>query len=169
MNSEIPFPHHNYQTDSLSENFEIISSDKALAVDDPQSSDVPDAAEKFRAANVTEVILVHGTFAGTDMLGIIREIARFLPRVADSMRSLRKGVFDQLVGDLGNYTEDFANRFAKLINRENDETIPVSCFNWSGENHHLGRAGGAIQLLDRLMASDYPEDCLLYTSDAADE
>jgi len=156
MNSEIPFPHHNYQTDPLSENFEIISSDKVPPIDEPQSTDVPNAAEKLRAANVAEVMLVHGTFAGNDVLGIVREIARFLPRVADSMRSLGKGVFDQLVGDLGNYTEDFAERFEKLINPETATEIPVSCFNWSGENHHLGRAGGAISLLDRITTHDYP-------------
>ena len=158
MKSEIPFPHHNYQTDPLSENFEIVSSDNALPIDEPQSTDVTDAAEKLRAANVSEVILVHGTFAGNDVLGIMREIARFLPRVADSMRSLGKGVIDQLVGDLGNYTEDFADRFAQLIHRESDKEIPVSCFNWSGENHHLGRADGAIELLDQITTREYAEE-----------
>ena len=159
MNPDLKFPHHNYLTDPLSESYELISSEAASANEDPQPNDVVEAASKLRSANVCEIILVHGTFAGNDIIGIVREIARLSPSLANSMRKLGKRVFDQLAGELGNYTQDFADRFSELIaNEGNDSNIPVTRFSWSGENHHLGRAGGAISLIDYLTSKTYPEN-----------
>lgn len=160
MKSELPFPHHSYQTDPMSDKFELVCADRAAAQDDLDLEEFRPIADQIRSANVAEIVLVHGTFAGNDVLGILREVARFSPWLADSMRSVGKDIFDQLAGDVGNYTQDFADRLHKLINAGQTQatSIPVTRFHWSGENHHLGRAGGAIELLDKLSSQDRGQD-----------
>ena len=148
MNSELPFPHHTYQDDLAEGEFELIPPKSAVPVDDPRPSNFRDIAKRLRKAGVTEVILVHGTFAGDDILGLMRELARISPRQAGAMKVLGKHVFDQFAGEVGNYSWSFADRCCTLVNADQQDAIPVTRFHWSGENHHLGRAGGVISLLD---------------------
>jgi hypothetical protein len=51
---------------------------------------------------------------------------------------------------VGNYSPDFARCFEAAINPDGRQPIPVRLFNWSSENHHIGRADGAIRLIDEL-------------------
>lgn len=163
MTSELTFPHHNYQHDVDEGNHEFVPASQAAGIDTPSVSDVPKVGAKLRDAGVSRVMLIHGTFAGDDVLGLMRELRRFLPGAADSLKSLGKRIFDQVAGDVGNYTEDFASQFASLINHEPETRIPVDRFLWSGENHHIGRAGGAIRLLDQLLTEYWsPDDRLLF-------
>ena len=152
MPHELPFPHHTYQSLSDEGKFEIVASREAGLCRDPQPRHCQDVAARLRAAEVDEIILIHGTFAGNDVLGLIREIARWSPRMAKGLKSITKTVFDQLAGDLGNYTKAFADRCYLLVNDGYDASyrIKVRRFHWSGENHHVGRIGGAIGLLDYL-------------------
>lgn len=152
MNSELPFPHHDYRASDVVGASEMISAEDA-AVEDLSPSELGSVARRLRRAQVAEIILIHGTFAGNDVLGLLRELARVSPRLATAMKTTGKQVFDQLAGDVGNYTSSFAERFSCLINTGDQEAIPVTRFHWSGENHHLGRAGGVISLLDYIIKS----------------
>ncbi len=153
--AELPFPHHTYDTIPSSNHCELIAATDALAIDSPQESDLPSVGDKLRSAQVVEIVLIHGTFAGNDILGFVREVARFSPKLAESMRRFGKRMFDQLAGELGNYTQSFADQLSELVNAEiTGPPIRVTRFAWSGENHHLGRAGAAVALIDRLLEAN---------------
>ena len=108
----------------------------------------------FRAAGVGAVYLVHGTFVGPDALGILAELARAFPAASQAVRGVIKRVIDSLTGDVGNYTDAYARAFASAINAPGAARIPVRLFEWSSENHHVGRADAAVRLIDELAALD---------------
>ncbi len=101
-------------------------------------------------ANVAAVYLVHGTFCGNDPLGLLTELARYAPRGSESLRRFTKGAFDLLLGEAGNYTAAFAARMESALSTGAGRTIPVRRFHWSSQNHHIGRADGAVRLIDEL-------------------
>ncbi len=106
--------------------------------------------EALREANVVGIYLVHGTFVGPDALGVLAELARMFPAASQSVRRVIKRVVDKLVGEVGNYTPSYARDFENAMHIQGRPRIPVRLFNWSSENHHIGRADGAIRLLDEL-------------------
>ena len=137
------------------------------------------AGKLYRQAGVRYVYLLHGTFAGNDAFGLFGEIARFFPELGQSLRAMGKSTFDKLIGEAGNYTDDFAQRLASGLNAELSggadfeirqasalyepstdltvrpasslpEPIEVRRFHWSSENHHIARADAAIALLEEL-------------------
>jgi hypothetical protein len=114
------------------------------------AASVAAAGKSFGAAGVVGVYLVHGTFAGNDALGLLTELARFAPGVSESLRKLEKSAVDALVGESGNYTPEFTARFEELLTEGAGRPIPVRLFNWSSQNNHIGRADGAVRLLDEL-------------------
>ncbi len=150
MRNDIRFPYHTLNPDEKVGPFEFVGPEVAKPVADPANADVGDVPQVLRQAGVEKVVLVHGTFAGNDMIGLTREIARFSPTLAGHLKQIGKQWFDDLVGELGNYTEKFVDCFSSLINPPALEPIPVIRFHWSGENHHLGRADGVMSLLDLL-------------------
>jgi hypothetical protein len=105
--------------------------------------------DALRAADVGAVYLVHGTFAGIDALGILAEAARWYPAGRELIGGIAKKMVDALAGDAGNYTAAFAELFESSIG-SGAEFIPVRLFNWSSENHHLGRADAAVRLIDEI-------------------
>ena len=107
----------------------------------------------LRASGVAAIYLVHGTFAGSDAWGLIREISRFVPSAREWMERLAKLTVDSVAKEQGNYTQRFADSFQSVINQEGKKPISVRMFTWTGENHHLGRADGAVRLLDELTQS----------------
>ncbi len=107
-------------------------------------------------AGVAAVYLVHGTFVGNDALGVLDELARMFPRVSKSVRLVIKRIVERLTGEVGNYTGSFAQLFESTINQPDRPTIPVRLFNWSSENNHIGRADGAVRLLDELISQGFP-------------
>ena len=162
MTSELSFPHHNYKYAVNEGRHEFIPSSHAAGIEKPTADDVPEVGTKLRKAGVSRVMLIHGTFAGDDVLGLMRELRRVLPGAADALKTFGKRIFDQVAGDVGNYTLDFAEQLASLINHDHESSIPVDRFLWSGENHHIGRAGGAIRLLDQLLREYWsPKDRIL--------
>lgn len=152
MSDDIVFPHHSYLHDTAEGRYELIPSAMAGAVQEPGRRDVGDVPSLLRAANVSQIILVHGTFAGNDVIGLMREFARFSPGAAGVLKRFVKRLFDQVAGELGNYTQSYAERLSHLVNVDGRSHIAVTPFHWSGENHHLGRAGGAMALLDSLQS-----------------
>lgn len=150
MSSELPFPHHNYLQDPDDGAFELVPAEDASACRDPTSADLPDVRRRLRMANVAEIVLIHGTFAGNDIIGLVREVARLSPKLASSLNALGKQVLDRIAGEIGNYNDAFANVCDGLVNSGQANAIKVTRFSWSGENHHLGRAAGAVALLDHI-------------------
>ena len=105
----------------------------------------------YHAADVRAIYLVHGSFVGADALGLLREVARISPAAAEPLRRLQKHLLDALTKDAGNYTVEFAKEFEDAIAIDEAPKIPVRLCNWSSENHHIGRADGAIQLIGAIL------------------
>lgn len=110
--------------------------------------------DSLRAAHVGAVYVSYGTFAGMDALGILGEVARLYPAAREVFGRLNRLVVEAVAGDIGNYTAQYLQTFESAINRPDAPHIPVRMFNWSSENHHLGRADGAVRLLDELVSAD---------------
>ena len=106
--------------------------------------------EALRRANVAAIYLVHGTFVGSDALGVLAELARIFPSAGGAVRRVIKRIVDKVTGEAGNYTPGFARCFEEAINAEAESPIPVRLFHWSSENHHIGRADGAVRLVHEL-------------------
>ena len=115
-----------------------------------------EVAAQFHSAKIAAIYLVHGTFAGNDSLGLFRTASGVMPDMADAMRKLGKRAIDATVNETGNYTERYAAEFEQALNVNRQSIIPVRLFCWSGENHHIGRAEGAVQLVDELLSRKYP-------------
>jgi len=103
-----------------------------------------DIGARFRESGVVAVYLAHGTFAGDDALGFIRNLSHLFPELAKKLRRIHKETFDRLARDAGNYTADFASEFQQAVG------LPVRLFLWSSENHHIARAHAAVCLIDEL-------------------
>lgn len=104
----------------------------------------------LRAADVRAIYLVHGSFVGADASGLFREIARVSSTAAEPLRRLQKQLLDALAKDTGNYTVEFANEFESAVEIPGEPHLPVRLFNWSSENHHIGRADGGVRLIEAL-------------------
>jgi hypothetical protein len=106
----------------------------------------------MREARVAAIYLVHGTFVGADALGFLREIARVWPAVGDLLRRIQKQTLDSIARESGNFTRDYAQQLQRALQGDHPSPIPVKLFHWSSENHHIGRADGAVRLLGELAA-----------------
>jgi hypothetical protein len=104
----------------------------------------------LQRAGVSRVYLVHGTFVGPDALGWLAELARLLPAASRAVRRVVARIIHRLTGDVGNYTEDYARCFEEAIAQPAGPPLPVQLFQWSSENHHIGRADAAVRLIDEL-------------------
>ena len=110
-------------------------------------------------AHVVAVFVTHGTFAGTDSLGLLTELSRFAPSLARSIGRCGKRLFDWMAGETGNYTREYAATMGKGIREGTGRSIQVHRFHWSGQNSHIGRADAAIRLIDRLARLAVELDC----------
>ena len=147
------FRHQAYLAEPDPSSFELLSP----PLPPPMASEVSRCrlktiGEAFRRAGVRAIYLLHGTFVGTDALGLIRGIARQWPELAEGLYRRQKRALDTLAGDAGNFSTQYAAELQQALNREGDDgsRIPVRLFYWSSENHHVGRADAAIRLIDEL-------------------
>ena len=130
----------------------------------PQSSEfaeqLAEAGVVFRRSGVKGIFCAHGTFSGADALGIVTELSRVAPHLSGRVRRLGKRSLNVLLGETGNYTPNFAESFEKSLIGDSSEIIPVELFHWSGQNNHIGRADGAVRLLQNLarFAEGLPAD-----------
>jgi hypothetical protein len=108
--------------------------------------------EALRAAGVGAIYLVHGTFAGTDALGLIRGVTRFTPGARGPLERQTKRLVDAVIRETGNYASQFATHFEDSIAHQTSQRIPVQLFHWTSENHHVGRADAAVRLVEELSA-----------------
>lgn len=130
---------------------------------DPSSTEFDEAltaaGAAFGRAQVAAVYCVHGTFAGSDTLGLLTELARFAPELSQSLGRLGKQTVNAITGESGNYTPEYVTAFETGLSTGAGRTIPVRLFNWSSQNNHIGRADGAVRLVDELarLAAGLPE------------
>ena len=108
------------------------------------------SGEEFGRAGVAAIYCVHGTFSGNDALGLLTELARFTPELSESLRRIGKRAVDLIAGETGNYTPRYAATMQTTLSDGAKRTIPVRLFNWSSQNNHIGRADGAVRLLNEL-------------------
>ncbi len=118
--------------------------------------------DQYRNAGVSAIYLVHGTFVGGDAAGWWAGMSRFVPGIANTLREISKKWIDAAVGESGNYTERFRCLIEDSINRDAVPHIDVRMFNWTSENHHLGRADAAVRLLDELDGLPNPKRIMLW-------
>ena len=111
---------------------------------------VRQVGDRLRGANVSTVYLVHGTFVGADAWGVMRHLTRVAPRTSSAVQSLGKRLVDHAAKDRGNYDARFAEVMEAALHRPHERLIPVRRFQWTSENHHLGRAEAAVRLIDEL-------------------
>ena len=57
---------------------------------------------------------------------------------------------DQLAKEVGNFSSDYVERFAKAIQQQGQKPIVCRRYVWSSVNHHLGRVEAAMDLLEYL-------------------
>ena len=147
--SHLRFPSHALSETEIPGPCEFVRREAAPMCDGDKSIEGSRAAELLKQNKVQAILLIHGTFAGNDIAGLVREIARFSPVSARRIRELGKRWLDDFVGEIGNYTEDFAD---ELLSRLGGDSSPtkVHCFQWSGENHHLGRADAVMSLIEKI-------------------
>lgn len=102
--------------------------------------------------NVRQVLLVHGTFAGDDAIGLfnllgpIEENLTGSTFITNKLKSQGKSLLDHLAKDVGNYTPEYAEIFGKAL----DQDIACKRFIWSSGDFHLARLQGAVDLAQEL-------------------
>jgi len=154
LDEEFQFAHHTFAPSEVRGEMSVISPEQVVPLLNPQDGDFREVAKWLRQGGVRNILLIHGTFAGGDVTGFVRELKRFSPVRASRVHQLSKAWFDELAGDIGNYTDGFTKRMQGFLNAPGEPVINVERFGWSGENHHLGRADGAVALLRKIDSMD---------------
>lgn len=107
--------------------------------------------QQMSACKVREILLVHGTFTGDDPLGFIALIDPKFEVLANALRIREKGLVDLLAKDLGNYTQQYADKLGSILN------LACKRFTWSSGNCHLARLEGTLELA-RILAKNITEN-----------
>ena len=109
------------------------------------------SGEVLQRANVKKIILLHGTFVGSDPVNFISSVKSLFPKMSRNfemkMGRTVKTWIDQVAQDNGN----FVPAYVKLMERALGEKIPVALFSWSSANHHLARLEGALRLIEQVL------------------
>jgi len=146
MPSNNAFAHQCYSAEKPTTAWHLVRPPEQPAVESAEYlQQLASVGEAYRNAGVRTIWRVPGTFAGDDVVGLIRILECVAPGIAGRLRQLAKGLFDSLARDSGNYTSQYAAEFQRTTG------IPVERLTWSSEDHHLARAQAAVCLLDRLV------------------
>lgn len=97
---------------------------------------------------VRQVLLLHGTFVGSDPVSVLPALRRFFPDRAESgLRGSRiKRLVDRFARDNGN----FLPSYVELLESALEAGISCNLFYWSSGNHHAARLEGALRLIERI-------------------
>jgi hypothetical protein len=153
MPADNRFAHQEYTSKPPQAAYEMLQPALPLRVDCPEfAAPLARIAAELRAQKVAHVFLVHGTIVGTDTLGLMRELSRWMPEVSEYLCQQEKLLADTLLGDTANYSQGFAEEFERALASDEGPVIPVRRFLWSSENHHFGRAEAAVRLLAEIKA-----------------
>ena len=106
----------------------------------------------LRAEGVAAIWLVHGSFDGPLTVRALAELAKVYPAAGGALRRVLRHLIEGPCGETAQFSERYASAFDSAINPPGQQPIPVHLFQWSGENHHLGRADAAVRLIDELAA-----------------
>lgn len=113
---------------------------------------------QFDVANVAAVFLINGTFCGDDPHGLWASLDARLPGFTHRKRKKITRIVDAVAGEAGNFLDSYARLMQRGLCDNLDRGPDVERLCWSGENHHLGRATGALQIIDRLLQHDWQTD-----------
>ena len=112
--------------------------------------------DMLRRAGVAAVYLVHGTFVGTDALGVLSKLEPIAPSANQVFRRWKNAFLDAAIGESGNYTREMAKGFQDAMHRDGAAVIPVHRFHWSSQNNHISRADAAVRLIKELDGLNLP-------------
>jgi hypothetical protein len=147
-----PFRHQQYDTGPPTALYHVIAAESPpVAGSDEFDDRMKQVGHTYKAAGVVEICLAHGTFVGGDATGLLGGISRVVPSLGETIHQLSKALVDGLAGDAGNFTEQYVGELEAAINRADGPHISVKRLLWSSENHHIGRADGAVRFLDELI------------------
>jgi len=146
------FQHQSYPTQPVLEP-EVIS----LTPELPEP--LPDFTRLHSEFGLTHVLPVHGTFMGSDPIGLQAMLNEMVNRASPSRQLLLRPLVNRLAvqtkrftelltADIANYSLEFCEEFQKLVGDDPEVTLLEPT--WSSENHHLARAGLAVRLLCRI-------------------
>ncbi|MHC4339843.1 MAG: hypothetical protein ACYSX0_06490 [Planctomycetota bacterium] len=151
MPADNRFRHQEYRLDAPRGELHLLKAVTGPALDSEDGrARMRAVGEAYRAARVSMVYLIHGTFVGSDALGLLGELSQMAPDLGERLRSWQKRGVDRLTGESANYTEEYARAF------EESAGIPVRLFHWSSENDHLGRSDAAVRLIEELTQAEVP-------------
>ena len=155
------FRHQNYPTTPA-----IRPQSKKVSVNDGKNGKQAQFARLHEAHNIHHVLLVHGTFLGSDPIGIsdiLRGIggnAGFLKKsfdsMADKLAEATRSATNSLAADVANYCGPFREAFQTLVGA--DPAVSLLEPSWSSQNHHVARADLAIRLFLKLNQLVQAED-----------
>ena len=115
--------------------------------DEAWRSAMAEVGSRLRREGVVAVVFAHGSFVGNDPLSAIALVERRLGRqLAKVLRRRTRAYVDRVLGDHGNFGQDYVRLFEQSLGGD----IPCTSFVWSSENHHLGRLEGALGLVRAL-------------------
>ncbi|MDG2380688.1 MAG: hypothetical protein P8N76_03365 [Pirellulaceae bacterium] len=152
------FQHQKYSCESPLAPYRVVKPENAFDIHSLHSRQImSNFADRLRDRSIRSVYLVHGTFAGTDVLGVIRELERWVPSMGKILREHQKKFVDMFAGEAGNFSQAYAERFSEMINANGQIELPVRLFHWTGENLHLARANAAVRLLEEMLSDTESE------------
>lgn len=150
MPADNRFRHQPYPTKPT---LDPVVQDLTVELDEP-----PDFGRLHTRLGVQQVLLVHGTFMGTDPIGVHAMMNGLVERRASPAMQLAlkplisklsaqtKKVTDTLTGEVANYNEAYRREFQELCGGD----PIVRRLEWSSSNNHLARAGLAVRLINWL-------------------
>lgn len=151
MSSASLFRHQAYRSERPTSPYHLLP---AVSPSNPLKAEFQEqlaiSGEVFGGANVDAILLVHGTFVGNDLLGLLTELSRYAPDLSQKLSRVGKRVIDRFTGEAGNYTRTFASALQEGLSAGAGRELPVKFFNWSSQNNHIARADGAIRLIAEL-------------------
>ena len=166
------FRHQDYDRPGPQGDYELISP----APRDVSTEEAPllverltDALQRLSVAGVGRLLFMRGTFVGSDALGVARKVSRLWPHGAERIREATRHLIDGVAGDAGNIDDDDL-ALLQLAGNGAGISLEVGAAAWSGENHHAGRADGAVRLTKMIhdwvgqhsQAPDAPRDVALF-------
>ena len=106
------------------------------------------SGKAMKDSHVRQTIFVHGTFVGGDPFGLLGSLPRFgiSSMVGAFLEEQGKTFTDFVVGDLGNFTEEYITAYSEAIGNN----IECRKFDWSSANNHIGRLLAVPNLAENL-------------------
>lgn len=156
MGEASTFTHQRYDRPDPRGRFRCVATDTVRLTDAAESivSSVAESLSRLVERDYRAIILLRGTFVGVDPLGLARKLSRVWPEGARRLRLSSRRFIDRFAGDAGNYGDDTLALLEAAARQASQsvhggargEELRVVTVNWSGENHHAGRADGAVRL-----------------------